>query len=39
MNPKITIDKGVTISIKNIHDWYDAPIWTKNQSNTNSKMV
>ena len=29
MNPKITIDKGVTILIKNIHDWYDAPIWTK----------
>lgn len=28
-NSKITIKKGVSILIKNIHDWYDAPIWTK----------
>ena len=28
-SPKIKIEQGVEIMLKNIHDWSDAPIWTK----------
>ena len=29
--PKVNIDKGIKLLLKNIDDWKDAPVWTKNK--------
>ena len=29
--PKVNIDKGIKLLLKNINDWKDAPVWTKNK--------
>ena len=35
--PRINIDKGIKLLLKNIDDWRDAPVWTKKKINIATK--
>ncbi len=35
--PKIKIDEGIKLLLKNIDDWKDAPVWTKNKIHVATK--
>ncbi len=36
--PRISIDQGIKIMIKNIHDWKSAPIWTPSRIEKKTKI-